>query len=205
MKTKRFLGAALIVMCAMTMTTVFTSCGDDEIPEPQNPSQPSDNPDQATIPVYALVNFYFENTADMLKYFNIWIEVQKDDEPLLTSKVLTADLVDSAMVFSLQSISELPVKFTYVRKVTLKDEYKDSIADLEKFSVTNQVRFTYGLYNADKKLIPGRYIGEKTGTYGSPSGAKMLENLEKGYFDITYTLTFDKEGNRNFTHSRNKE
>ena len=87
-----------------------------------------------------------------------------------------------------------------------EDEYKDTFASLEKFSYTNKAVFNYGLYNADKKLIPSTITDDLIGITGSPTGEKMLDNMEKGVFDYIYTITIDEKGKKTFSRtSRNKE
>ena len=191
---------AAVLCCAMT-TTVFTACGDDD-----DDSKPdtTDNT-SATTPVYAYVNFKFDNTADMLKYLNIEIVYQVNEEQPQTFGPLTDKDVNSENVFGLESAPKIPVKLTFYRKVTVKDEYKESFASLEKFDYTNKVIHSYGLYNADRKLVPGIYIGDTPGIHGEAPGEKMLQNMEKGIFDNVYTVTFDEKGNKTFTNKNPKD
>lgn len=197
---------AVVLCCAMT-TTVFTSCGDDDDdPKPNTPEQPTDNPSDAaaTTPVYSYVQFRFKNTEDMLKYLDIEVFYQVNDGAPQTFGPLTDKDVDSEKTFGLESVVTFPIKLTYYRKVTVKEEFKDTFASLEKFNWTNEVVLSCPLYNVDKKLIPGNYEDRKTGTYSSstlaPTGEKMLDNMEKGVFDYIYTVTFDEKGNVTFTH-----
>ena len=195
---------AAVLCCAMT-TTVFTSCGDDEEDiKPNTPEQPAGN-SEATTPVYAYVRCKFENTADMLKYLNIEVIYQVNDGQPQTFGPLTENDVNSQLVFGLESAPTIPVKLTYSRKVTVKDEYKDTFASLEKFNWTNKATFNYGLYNADKKLIPSTLVDDINGISGSPTGEKMLNNMEKGVFDYIYTVTFDAKGNKTFSRSHPNE
>ena len=140
----------------------------------------------------------------MLKYLDIEVFYQVNDGDLQTFGPLTIKDVDSENTFGLSSVVTFPIKLTYYRKVTVKDEFKDTFASLEKFDWTNQVVLSCPLYNVDKKLIPGNYEDRKTGTYSSstlaPTGEKMLDNMEKGVFDYIYTVTFDEKGNVTFTH-----
>ena len=196
---------AAVLCCAMT-TTVFTSCGDDDDdPKPNIPEQPTDDPsDAATTPVYSYVQFRFKNTEDMLKYLDIEVFYQVNDGAPQTFGPLTDKDVDSEKTFGLESVVNFPIKLTYYRKVTVKEEFKDTFASLEEINWTNQVVLSWPLYNADKKFIPGNYDDKRTGTYGSSTGEKMLDNMEKGVFDYIYTVIFDEKGNVTFTHHNPK-
>ncbi len=186
------------VLCCAMMTTVFTACGGDD--DDNNSNNPN-NPQQSdTTPVYAYVKFKFENTADMLKYFNIEVVYQANDGQPQTFGPLTDKDVDSKLTFGLESAPTIPVKLTYYRKVTVKDEYKDTFASLEKFNWTNCVTLSWALYNANKKLIPGEYRDPSAGITGAPTGEKMLDNLEKGVLDYIYTVAIDEKGIMTFSH-----
>ena len=195
---------AAVLCCAMT-TTVFTACGDDDDKPTTTLGQSGNNGgDTSTpaIPVYAYANFMFENTADMLKYLDIEIVYQvNDQDPQIFGPITETD-VNEELKFGLKSAPQIPVTLTYYRRVKVKDQYKDTFASIEKFDFTNKIVFKWGLYDADRKLIPGNYIDNFNGTYGTVTGEKMLENMEKKYFDIVYTVTFDKDGNKTFSHKR---
>ena len=146
----------------------------------------------------------------MLKYFNIEVVYQVNNEQPQTFGPLTDKDVDSELTFGLESAPTIPVKLTYYRKVTVKEEYKDTFASLEKFNWTNRVTLSWALYNANKKFIPSGYIpGGYTNPYagisGAPTGEKMLDNLEKGMLDYIYTVTIDEKGNMTFSHQNPKK
>ena len=200
---KMIMTLAAVLCCAMT-TTVFTSCGDDDDNPTTTQGQTGNGGDTSTpaIPVYAYANFMFENTADMLKYLDIEIVYQVNDQEPQVFGPLTERDVNEELKFGLVSAPQIPVTLTYYRRVKVKDQYKDTFASLEKFDFTNHIVFKWGLYDADRKLIPATYIDNLNGTKGTVTGEKMLENMEKKYFDIVYTVTFDKDGNKTFHHQR---
>ena len=203
---KKIIMTLAAVLCLAMTTTVFTSCGDDEEKTTNGQGQTGndgDNEDLSTsIPVYAYANFVFENTADMLKYLDIEIVYQvNDQDPQIFGPITETD-VNEELKFGLKSAPQIPVTLTYYRRVKVKDQYKDTFASIEKFDFTNKIVFKWGLYDADRKLIPGNYIDNLNGTYGTVTGEKMLENMEKKYFDIVYTVTFDKDGSKTFSHKR---
>lgn len=82
---------------------------------------------------------------------------------------------------------------------------QDTFASLEKFNWTNKVIVSWALYNADKKLIPNLYIDDFTGITGTPTGEKMLDNIEKGVLDYIYTITFDEKGKKTYSFNNPKK
>ncbi len=173
---------AAVLCCAMT-TTVFTACSTD-----------SNNDEGANdkTPKYVMIQFYMDNTEDMLKYCNIEMTIE-DQQGDKKSTVLTMDYVDANYMCYATASGDLPTQYKFSRKVTLKQE----IDNLEKFDYTNRTAAAYGIYNASGYQIA---YGETdvVGDAGTAKGAEVAnfaQLIKQGALDYTRTFKFDEKGN----------
>lgn len=206
---KKIFALAAVLCCAMSMT-MFTACGDDETPEPKTPEQqdpqqqdPQATPD-STKAVYVRVMVKFHNTEDMLKYLDQKVMFQLNDDEVQSFGMATPATVDSVLKYdAISNIEKYPVTMKFFREVTVKEEFKDTVAAMKDFEITNRIEYFYAYFNADKKLIDGRGTKEPIGSYGTPEGAKLLEEKFNLFNDI-YTFTFDETGYMHFSHPKKR-
>ena len=172
---------AAVLCCAMT-TTVLTSCNSD-----------SSNDDGAydKTPKYMMMEFYIDNTEDMLKYCTIELTIE-DQQGNKKSTVLTSEYVDANYIAYASANGELPTTFKFSRKVTLKQ----SIDNLESFKYTTRTKAEYGIFNAAGYQIG---IGETdvVGEVGTVQGAEVAnfaQLINQGVLDYTRTFKFDEKG-----------
>lgn len=209
---KRFFSLAAVLCCAMSMM-MFTACGDDETPEPKTPEQqdpqqqdpqtPTDSTD-IKARAYAKVVGKFYHTEDMLKYFDIKIVYQLNDDSVLSYGPLALDDVDSALVYLAPShIVEYPATIKFYREVTVKEGLRDSVAAMDNFHFSNQFSYVYGYYDANKQMITA-YQSNKTYGINSPmKGETALKDVEeRGACSYVYTFTFDDKGDMTYTYPR---
>ena len=206
---KRFFSLAAVLCCAMSMM-MFTACGDDETPEPQKPEpqtpeqqEPVTPADSTKTPVYVRVIAKFHNTEDMLKYFDIKIMYQENDDEPQSFGMATPETVDTALTYSaLSPIAKYPVTMKFYREVTVKEEFKDSIPALEKFDFTFRFDYVYGHLNAEEEVLDAYRNTKQYGGDGSVSWEKILDNISRGMYANIYTFAFDENGVMNFSYPR---
>lgn len=204
---KKLFTAAVALICITMAGVAFTACGgDDETLKPQTPQeqeQPeSPYADPSATPVYASVAFSFMTTAEMLTYCDVRLEYNNGQGDSLIIQSLTQDMVDIEKDYSFtrQLNAKLPATFTFTRKITLKEGARETVANMEKISFTNQYKYTYGVLDIKYKIFARSFVPNETGGYpGKPSGTKAVENIEAGNYDKTITFNFDKDGNVSIT------
>lgn len=176
----RLIAALAAVLCCAMTTTVFTACSTD-----------SNNDEGANdkTPKYMMMEFYIDNTEDMLKYCNIEITIE-DQLGNKKSTVLTSEYVDADYVCYATANGELPTTFKFTRKVTLKQ----SIDNLESFKYTTRTKAEYGIFNAAGYQIG---IGETdvVGETGTVKGTEAAQLIKQGVLDYTRTFKYDEKGN----------
>ena len=173
---------AAVLCCAMT-TTVFTACSTD-----------SNNDEGANdkTPKYVMIQFYMDNTADMVRYCDIEVTFE-DEQGNKQSAKLESGNFDANYVCYATANGELPTTVKFSRKVTLKQ----SIDNLEKFDYTTRTKAEYGIFNAAGYQIG---IGETdvVGEAGTAKGAEVAnfaQLINQGVLDYTCTFKYDEKGN----------
>lgn len=176
MKTKKFFLAALTAMCAMTMTTVFTACGDDD---DDNTKQPDNTP------AYVEMTFTFWGTQDMLDIADMTV-TYNDGTGNKTETVTTVDWVKTVK-------AALPVSFKFERKVTLKEGV--TLSDDRTYSYINA--FTYDCWVKTANGTTLNFYSNEGSSKPKPSnqkGSKVNEFITSGRMNKTHTYDFDKDG-----------
>ena len=170
---------AAVLCCAMT-TTVFTACSTD-----------SNNDEGANdkTPKYVMIQFYMDNTADMVRYCDIEVTFE-DEQGNKQSAKLESGNFDANYVCYATANGELPTTFKFSRKVTLKQ----SIDNLEKFDYTARTKAEYGIFNAAGYQI-GMGETDIVGETGTVTGAEAAQLINQGALDYTRTFKFDEKGN----------
>jgi uncharacterized lipoprotein YehR (DUF1307 family) len=174
MKTKKFFLAALTAMCAMTMTTVFTACGDDD---DDNTKQPDNTP------AYVEMTFTFWGTQDMLDIADMTV-TYNDGTGNKTETVTTVDWVKTVK-------AALPVSFKFERKVTLKEGV--TLNEDQTYSYVNGHLVKYSVLTA-KGTIKESGTSGSTGKSNSLKGSKINDVITSGLMDNSHTYDFDKDG-----------
>lgn len=195
---KMMMTLAAVLCCAMT-TSVFTACGgDDDTPDSKLPESPQPTEKTVQVPTTARVQFYVENTADMLKYLDIVVKCS-DGEKEYASQVLTRELVDDSYTFKTNVfVSKLPAQFKVWREIKVKEAFKDSVNNLERFDYTSYIPYYYGVYDADNNIIGKINDGRFGSIYSSDhQNNEMVRNFFSKFEQLlcrTYELNFDKNG-----------
>ena len=201
---KKIFALAALLCCAMSMT-MFTACGDDETPEPRTPEQkdPQTPADSTKAAAYVRVLAKFDNTEDMLKYFDQKIMYQENDGEVQSFGMVTPDDVDSVLTYNaISPIVKYPVTIKFFREVTVKEEFQDIIPAIEKFKFTYQFNYYYEYLDAKENFIKAYQNTNPFGGAGEVSGQKVLDNMNRGMYGNIFTFTFDEKGLLNFTHPR---
>ena len=199
--------ALAAVLCCTMITTAFISCGGDDKLTPKTPEEQEEEEspyaDPNATPVYGSVNFTFMTTAEMLTFCDVHLEYKNGLGDSLIIQSLTKDMVDDDYSFTKQLGAKLPATFTFIRKITLKEGVRDTVANMEKISLTTQSKYTYGALDANYKVFARTFVANETdGFPGKPSGAKAIEQIEAGHYDKTITFSFDKDGNVSISKNR---
>lgn len=179
MKTKKFLLAALAVMCAMTMTTVCTSCGDDDDSSSNTPKVDNKKP------VAIALILSMPLTEDMQKYCDVEVKYN-NGEGEKTETVTGANWEKTLL-------SALPATFTFSRTVRMK-------ADVDTASL-GTIHYNKGyasnafLFNAVGDQLNQLDFKSAEKSIGG-KGPKVAELINSGRIDFNDTYIFDENGNR---------
>lgn len=185
---KNLLMLAAILCCAM-IVTIFTACGGDD--DDNNTSKPDDNTPKSVMLVFSLYA-----TADMVDYCDVQVSIgnEKGDAKTMTLKKSDMAAFGANFEWKQTLAADLPVTFTFTRKVTLKQ----NIDNLEQFAYTKSVDYKSALYNA-----AGNMISSNTPTLGfgknTATGKTAAERINSGALNEKYIFSFDKDGKLTFT------
>jgi len=176
MKAKQFLMATLTVMCAIAMTTVFTSCSKDD----DDNKTTDDNK-----PTAAVMDYSLTVGDDMLNMLDLTVEYYDAN-----GKVQSEQMTGKTWTKSVKA--KLPATLG----VRLKIQVKSSVnpATLEKF--TESYSYNYSVYpvNASGKQLEGGKAGASSLSLDIP-GSKLAEWAEdhaNGLVEFLYV--FDANG-----------
>ena len=172
---------AAVLCCAMT-TTVLTSCSTD-----------SNNDEGANdkTPKYVMIQFYMDNTADMVRYCDIEVTFEDEQGNKQSAKLESGNFDTNYMAYATAN-GVLPTQFKFSRKVTLKQ----SIDNLEKFDYTTRTKAEYGIFNAARYQIAYDET-DVVGDAGTAKGAEVAnfaQLIKQGALDYTRTFKFDEKG-----------
>ena len=177
MKTKQLFRAAMVVICAVVLTSVMTGCDDKNKPSDQQQQQ--DNK-----AVAAIMDYKFITSDDLLKIFDVKVEFYNDGK-IETETVTTAEWTKAAK-------GSLPTKLGFRVKITPKEGI-----DYESFGMSQLVtRFNYSgsAVNAKGEKIGPKQFSE-AGTEANFAGKKIeawYNALPEYVVDVLYS--YDAEG-----------
>ena len=140
-------------------------------------------------PMLVMMEFYMDNTKDMLKYCDIEMTFE-DQLGNKKSTVLTSEYVDADYIAYASANGVLPVKFKFSRKVTLKE----NIDNLEKFEYSTRTTAAYAIFNSGGYQL----YNTETGIVGQSrtvKGAEAAQLINQGVLDYTRTFKYDEKGN----------
>ena len=126
---KKFMMAAVALICMIMSTTVLTSCGSDD--NKTETTQPTKKP------VYALINYAVELTDDMFKYGDFTVEYYDSDGMVQTEKLTEKRWVKRG------TRAKLPAKLGMRLKVQMKPDADPS--EVTSVQVCREYAYTYGL------------------------------------------------------------
>ena len=178
MKKQNFLFSVLMALCAMTVTTVFTSCGGDDAPQ-----QAPEGPTSATLYTYLLTNDETLGNFDFLvKYYDANGQVKEE-------KVVFDEIQDAngnkAYKWEKTVTANLPTTLGMFFEMKLKD------------GLDPQAQYTIAL---GKKCIPYTSKTFSEGFYSvsdyhvSRIRAGKLEEVLKNLDTINVIYHFDSKG-----------
>lgn len=160
MKAKKFLLATLTVMCAIAMTTVFTSCSKDD----DDNKTTDDNK-----PAAAVMDYSLTVGDDMFNYLDLTVEYYDAD-----GKVQTEQVTQKTWTKNIKA--KLPATLGARLKMQVKSIVNP--ATLEKF--TEDVKYTYSVapVNASGEALSGGKAYSSHPTIDMP-GDKVADWVEK--------------------------
>ena len=163
---------AAVLCCAMT-TTVFTACSTD-----------SNNDEGANdkTPKYVMIQFYMDNTADMVRYCDIEVTFEDEQGNKQSAKLESGNFDTNYMAYATAN-GVLPT-------------LKQSIDNLEKFDYTTRTKAEYGIFNAARYQI-GMGETDVVGDAGTAKGAEVAnfaQLINQGALDYTRTFKYDEKG-----------
>ncbi|MBO7589678.1 MAG: hypothetical protein J6T18_09690 [Bacteroidaceae bacterium] len=161
--------------CMMTVA-VFTACNKEVEPE---------KPQKDTVPAKVSLTFTYMNTQDILDYCDVVVEYN-DGTGAKTETVTSTNWTKTLT-------ADLPVTFTFNRRVTLKTD-KD-ITKADKISYTTGYSYEYEILNAAGESLDIMDSNRFTNS-SSASGEKMVKLINEKKLDQINTFRVDKDGNK---------
>lgn len=178
MKKQNFFFSVLMALCAMTLTTVFTSCGSDDAPQ----QQPKDLPATAKLDCTlqtddaTLVNFDF-----FVKYYNANGEIKSE-------KVVWGDQLDNKgrRVTKINVATKLPATLGVYCEMKLKDNAPQQAT----YHVAHGFSYSYGSYTTSGGVINYDEVGNYASFEGDAEAFKADPVLK--FLDVI--LQYDNKG-----------
>ena len=178
MKTKKFYLAALTVMCSMTMTTMFTACGDDD-------DDKIDSIIEQNKKVSIDLDLSMPLSEDMLKYCDI-VVTYNDGTGEKTETPTTQNWEKTLS-------SKLPASFSFARTVRMKSDVDPDA--IESFTICYGFIPTGKVYTASGGIVKMPETGGGSSSVSLKGSAAALV-INEGKLDFNVAYAFDANGNR---------
>ena len=162
------------VLCC-TMTTVLTSCGDDD--------KESEKTKKDQTPAYVQMTFTFKATEDMLEYCDITVKYN-DGTGEKTETMTSTEWKKTVKV-------ALPANISFSKTVTLKAD-KDATSR-DRIQYTNAYSYRYDILNAQSEDID-RSGSHTAGSSSACYGYMYPGAVNDGTFNRTFSYSFNENG-----------
>ena len=172
------------IFSILMVALVMVSCND------RNTNQPGGNPDEPVTQVPAIValNFHLDATNDMLQYLDY--TVTYDDGTGEFEEIINSTRWEKTLT------AALPATFTIKTRLRVKEGMYDALIAAQSVNFTRGHGYAYQVFDSTATAIPGMNDSFNSTSSSQGVGANIAEHCENGDFDKTYTISFDKDGNR---------
>lgn len=159
---------------------LFTACSkdDDKSNTPEQPAQ--------QVPAIVSMMYYLDATDDMLHFLDY--TVTYDDGTGEREEAVTSNRWEKTLATS------LPATFTIKKRLRVKEGMYDALVATDTVHLTSGHGYVYQIFDSTATAIPGMSDSWNIPSASSGRGALIAERCEAGYFDKTYTLSFDANG-----------
>ena len=171
---KKYLIGAAAICCMLISGVALTACGGDD--EPSNSTEDKK-------PAKVAMKFNYSLSQDVLDYCDVVITY--NDGTGAKTETMTST------TWSKTVSAQLPVDFSFSRKVTLKSG-KD-ITKATSLTISRNYSYSYELFDeAGKTLNSGNYTG--TGSSITSAGSAAAALVNEGRLNDSHSYSFDANG-----------
>jgi hypothetical protein len=171
---KKIMMTLAAVLCC-TMTTVLTSCGDDD--------KESEKTKKDQTPAYVQMTFTFKATEDMLEYCDITVKYN-DGTGEKTESMTSTEWKKTVK-------AALPATISFSKTTTLKAGKDATTTD--KIAYNRGYGYRYDILNAQSEdlNISGSYASNPSSFI---KGSLFPDAVNEGTFDKTFSYSFNENG-----------